>query len=383
MLSPLEKIFKAKIELRTNPMTRFFSYLVSQFHIIEDSSCPTAGVSADKEIVYSPEFVAKLSSSQVVFLLAHEVLHYALQHVFRIPKGDKKKANIAMDLKVNDILITEGIGTKIEGGYLPYNHSYYFEKQRYKLVDIHLKSVEQIYEEIPDDPDDAGSGQGSMDIHTCKNANTQDLREHHRDMAGAVNAQERGFKSGDLTRLFKDIHDPIVPWRDVLARFVQPFINDSYSWSKLNRKVLAQKLLLPGYIKSEKIQGIISADTSGSISDKDLTDVISEVSGLINSFNSLEIKLLIGDAELKEEHDLTKNFELSDIKFKGGGGTSHGFVFDYIQENNPQFAIIFSDMQSDIEYCFNKYDTGSTSFLFIGTKGSKDMSEYGLMAWIE
>jgi predicted metal-dependent peptidase len=278
-----------------------------------------------------------------------------------------------MDLKVNDILITDSIGTKIDEGLNPINHAYQFQKTQYKVTDIHLKSVEEIYDEIPDEE---ANKDNEFDEHEFDNLTPEELRELQKELCEAVASQQQGFGSNALKRLFRDIQEPQVDWKTALARFSQKFINDNYTWSKQNRRVLSQGLILPGYTKSEKIEGCFVADTSGSMSTKMLTAVVSEIKAITASFQALKVKLLIGDAELTEEHDIDQNFDIATIEMKGGGGTSHRFMYQYLQDNNPQFCIAFTDGYSDIKECFQEFDT-TTPVLFLVPESHADLSDYG------
>jgi predicted metal-dependent peptidase len=76
-----------------------------------NKSIPTAGVrvnpeTAQYEMIYNPDFFAKLPENQVRGVLIHEFYHLVFEHVTtRMPESvDKKQWNIATDLAINSII---------------------------------------------------------------------------------------------------------------------------------------------------------------------------------------------------------------------------------------------------------------------------------------
>src|ERR1019366_7572813 len=65
----------------------------------------TDGVSLD----YNPEFVDTLNSATLAGVLAHEVMHPALQHHLRRSKRDPRRWNEACDFAINHLLLDAGL----------------------------------------------------------------------------------------------------------------------------------------------------------------------------------------------------------------------------------------------------------------------------------
>jgi hypothetical protein len=127
----------------------FFSSMLSRLLIRENrnlrfNTMATDGVS----IHYDPDFVLKHSDAEIMWVIAHEVLHNTLVHFLRCPK-DKTKAgvwNVEADYALNQILTPidpstintdkpkpsskGGIGKFVEGslypgcGHVPYDHEF-------------------------------------------------------------------------------------------------------------------------------------------------------------------------------------------------------------------------------------------------------------------
>jgi predicted metal-dependent peptidase len=80
-----------------------------------DDRVPTMGVFASGRMIANREFVARLKDSELVFVLAHELLHLALRTHDRAKGSSTLEFNYAHDYIINDILRTE-LGTSIPAG---------------------------------------------------------------------------------------------------------------------------------------------------------------------------------------------------------------------------------------------------------------------------
>jgi predicted metal-dependent peptidase len=92
---------------------------------------------------------------------------------------------------------------------------------------------------------------------------------------------------------------------------------------------------------------IVDLDTSGSISQKQLTEFLSEVVGILKQHNNVELTILSNDTEVYNPKTI-QNPTLRDVakyKCKGGGGTDHKPVFEWVNKNKPtaQVMICFTD----------------------------------------
>jgi predicted metal-dependent peptidase len=78
--------------------------LAAAARVTLDERVPTMGVFASGRMVANPAFAAKLKDSELVFVLAHEMLHLALRTHDRAKGADRLAFNYAHDYIINDIL---------------------------------------------------------------------------------------------------------------------------------------------------------------------------------------------------------------------------------------------------------------------------------------
>ena len=83
------------------------SGLVAAARVSIDERVPTVGVFASGRMVANPSFVAKLKDNELVFVLAHEMLHLALRTHDRARGSDRMQFNYAHDYIINDMLRAE------------------------------------------------------------------------------------------------------------------------------------------------------------------------------------------------------------------------------------------------------------------------------------
>ncbi len=97
---------------------------LSQLKIEANERVKTAATDGHK-VYYAPSFMDQLPEDQKVFILAHEAMHVAFNHILRSKGKNQKLWNIATDSVINQILKSEDL-PMVEGGVdMPeaFNHS--------------------------------------------------------------------------------------------------------------------------------------------------------------------------------------------------------------------------------------------------------------------
>ncbi len=95
-----------------------------------------------KNIYYSPKFFESLDNDeQRIFILAHEYMHIAFDHVIRSKERDKKLWNIATDAVINQMLVKEGL--PISGRLNELNMVNIKEAVNYSSEEVYDKLVKQ------------------------------------------------------------------------------------------------------------------------------------------------------------------------------------------------------------------------------------------------
>ena len=103
------------LRLVTAPLP-YLSGLAAAARVALDDRIPTMGVFASGRMIANPAFVRKLTERELVFVLAHELLHLALRTHDRAQGSERLEFNYAHDYIINDILRQELGFTKVPAG---------------------------------------------------------------------------------------------------------------------------------------------------------------------------------------------------------------------------------------------------------------------------
>lgn len=169
------------------------------------------------------------------------------------------------------------------------------------------------------------------------------------EIISSMGGKGRGTVPLAAERLIKKLKNPILDWRTILCDFVQEEICD-YSFAPPDKRMEDSHFFLPDFNeKDETAKNLLfMIDTSGSMSDKAITECYSEIYGAIQQFGGkLAGKLGFFDAVVVEPVPFEDEEEFKIIRPKGGGGTSFHVIFDYVRkhmgEELPVSIIILTD----------------------------------------
>jgi predicted metal-dependent peptidase len=334
----------------------------------EGQWCKTSATDA-KSIFYNYEFVNELSLGQTQFLLAHEALHCALSHFARRHHRDRARWDIACDLAINPLLLGEGLSPTPNAIFLTEFEGMTAE-EIYPMLDEHEHLEPQddhIYDSDESEGGQSGQGDGEQregskggqesgsQPQQGENGNKPPpLTPEEKDqlsvqwsqrMAGAAqSAMQAGKMSGILARMIEHLLQPQLPWRMLLARYMTATARNDYNYSRPSRR--DGDAIMPS-LKSHELKVVVAVDTSGSISDDELEQFISEVNAIKSQANA-RITLLACDSEVDNdgpwEYEQWEEFILPK-EFPGGGSTDFTPVFNWIDDQTirPDLAVYFTD----------------------------------------
>ena len=176
----LARIHKG-LRLVTVPFAHL-SGLVAAARVSIDERVPTVGVFASGRMVANPAFVARLKDNELVFVLAHEMLHLALRTHDRARGADRVQFNYAHDYIINDMLRAElGFQTIPAGGL--------------DMPGAREKSAEQIMLEMRKNAAQMESKTRVFDGESTTLGRL--FQPGHGDQKGSANADEAGDVLGD------------------------------------------------------------------------------------------------------------------------------------------------------------------------------------------
>ena len=344
------------------------------FELTED--IPTAATNGER-VLFNPNFCDELSDEELKFLVAHECMHPMLEHPFRRQERDIRVWNQAGDYVIIQLLVDENMGKMPEGGLYD--------------MDVWHKgggTTDGIYKILPKEgpSDDSNGGIGSVGkgggdpLDQCLDAeggqaeNEQKASEWKVKVAQAAQAAKMmGKMSAGLERFVGKVLEAKVDWREVLQRFVEKCKDDTRSWSRPNRRFLAQGLYLPSSSGEAMGELVVAVDCSGSIDEDDLNQFAAEVLTIKEDSNPSCIHVVYFDSEVCHYEKFTRDDELH-IEPHGGGGTAFSPVFDYLNKHgiDPIACVFLTDL-----YCDDYGDEPSFPVLWVATDKDKTDAPFG------
>lgn len=367
--TPAEKIVTAKMKLLTN--NPFFAMLAFPMSFIEAPWCGTMATDGE-DIYYSPEFVDKMDMEETQGVIMHEVLHAAFLHPFRLKGRNHKIWNIACDVIINQMV-------RDSGGKLPAGgvEGAMFNKYKDWIVDDVYNDLMKNAKEMPqysfpspngkdgdDQEGDGGKGKdGKGDQNEVpggmiepkgkdgKALSQSEQREREEEMKtrvkqAAQSAKSRGKLPGSLSGLIEAAGKNKINWRDYLMSLLKGITPDNYSWVRPNRKMFVNHgIYMPRMQFNGCGVGVLSIDTSGSVSDQELVAYITEIVGIIEMCKPEKLYIIQHDA-IVQKVDVWEGEDFRNLKIKGRGGTCIAPVFKHIQslEEEINWMVAFSDM---------------------------------------
>ena len=333
-LSVEDKIQKARTKLVI--MHPFFATLALRLDMVESADVETMATDG-KNIYYNRAFVESMTDAEVQGVIAHEALHPGFLHHTRQGSRDQQKWNMAADYAINPII--EEAGMVLPEGC---------------LVDAQYadKSAEEIYTLLPDPPKNgAGSGGRSWNIGGVMPASgdKEEIAEMEQEwkqtLAQAAHvAKMAGNLPASLQRFIDDTLATVTPWRDMLWSYLTEKVPDDSSFSRPNRRWIAQGIYLPSTIYTVTGDMAVMVDTSGSIGQHELNIFGAEINGIHQQIKPRKTYVIYCDAAINRVDEFEADDEIT-LTLCGGGGTDFRPPFDWLNSRGivPHAAVYLTD----------------------------------------
>jgi len=337
--------------------------------------CATIATDA-RAIYYNPAYIAALSLEQTKCVLAHEALHCALSHFHRRDHRNRRRWDIACDLAVNAILAADGFvlppnalyRKECAGMSAEEIYPYVRENTDEATQDLHVYADGHAHPGAGGDdgsegpaasasapppnhglPADAGEAGASRPPPPGPGESEQlAIQWKLRLAAAAQQALRAGRLPASAARFVDHLVQPQLPWRMLLARYMTAVARTDYSFARPSRR--EGDAILPG-LRAAQIDVAIVIDTSGSITDAEMREFVTEVNALKGQLNA-RITLHACDAALAPDgpwiYEPWEELVLP-RRLIGGGGTRFTPAFEWAArlEPPPDLLVYFTDAEGE------------------------------------
>ena len=163
----------------------------------------------------------------------------------------------------------------------------------------------------------------------------------------AIMVAQAGNIPGGVSLLSNAVKPGKADWRELLRIFIDEKIQQDYSWTKPNKRMLHSGFILPSIVPDGVSKIGVIFDTSGSTS-RFTKAFIGEIQAAMDLGNIATLVTISCDTQVYNPQEFQAGDDLiSGIKLAGNGGTRFAPAFKWFAENHPDCAAIiyFTDME--------------------------------------
>ena len=375
----------------------FYGLLLMHIKMNISDEKKTAWTDLNDRFYFNPQFLEQISSMELDYVLMHLLLHVVLKHLERKEYYDDKYFDQAADIVGNSNILRSAQGDlssiciNAYGGIQPHRVPGGDDGWKYSVEEVcHMLKAANDSEYDDDECEadsDSKSGLGNgykdsskkgqengrqrmnmsfsksleeysgWDYHNREreakgidgNLQHEIWRERILQAASAMQKRNSIKNVGQIPafaeRYIEELNKTQIDWRTVLDEFIQEEIND-YSFCPPDRRFDDSPFFLPDFNEKDyRIAKVLfMIDTSGSMSDDEISLCYSEIKGAIDQFNGkLEGWLGFFDAVVVEPKPFVDEDEFIAIRPEGGGGTRFDIIFNYVAKHmadEPPVSIV-------------------------------------------
>jgi len=381
----------------------YYGFFLIMLNKLWNKRIPTAGVSKNGinyQLVINDDFWENLTELERLGLLKHELLHIAFGHLTTVFKfSDRRLANIAMDMEINQYIdaswlpggelssdefkqLKETITTELEQA--KENNATREELiviskklpsrgimiDDYAELNLDIKAGARYYydklKEAKDNKTQKGTSGSEAFDNLCDQMDSSDgdsLPDHStwdefEDLSEAEQkliekqvqkllsdakeqtVKKRGTVPGEIEGviIIDEIKPPKFDWRGYIRRFTG--VSTKVYTKKIRRKENKRFDANPGLKVKMKQHMLLAIDTSGSVSDNELKEFMSEMHHIYKC--GIDITIIQCDTTIRSIEPYKGKHELN---VQGRGGTEFDPVIEYFNANLSKYTslVYFTD----------------------------------------
>jgi predicted metal-dependent peptidase len=336
------------LRLLTAPLPHLAG-LAAAVRVAIDERVPTMGVFASGRLTVNPAFVARLKDNELIFVLAHELLHLALRTHDRAKGSGRLEFNYAHDYIINDILRVALGFTGIPAGGLDMPGAR--EKSAEQIVLDMRKNADKMASKSrvfdgehvtlrrvfggpggPQDQQDAGDVLDDKTERELFPAEAAEQAEHVRTLrelaakslalAKAMDAMKGRDRNGSnaqhqIVTALRGLYR--TPWEMSLQRWMESVAPGERTFTRPSRRGADRAdIVLPGRRRESWMLNVV-LDTSGSMTNE-IPLVLGAVADFCDAIAVDQIRVVQCDTAVTSDEVLSPD-QLADYRVSGYGGS--------------------------------------------------------------
>jgi predicted metal-dependent peptidase len=189
---------------------------------------------------------------------------------------------------------------------------------------------------------DQGKGQGDPIAGDADSPENMDSEWDQKVAMAATQAKMQDKLPAHLESIVGGLLQPKLDWKSLLQDRISSCARNDFRLTPANKKHLYRGFYLPS-IGGEEINIAVGIDDSGSISDEEIVQFLSEVKGICDAYEEYTIYLFIADASIHQRFELHSFDELPKV-VQGRGGTDFRPVLEEASKLDVTSIVYFTDL---------------------------------------
>lgn len=350
--------------------TPFYGYWIIQSYRDYSDKIPTAAVVFNNktfklDYYFNRNFFDNLTEVQREKIIMHEVLHDVKGHYFWEGYDDKEIANMAMDIVINLICITDNAGHE-NRSHLPEAALYWdsFPNLNLKKNETEKYYYQELMKAKKKHQNEGSSGDENFDKIMKEGVNksikhdwewVKDISNEEKEILKPFNntklneayeySREKGRVPIEIKNIIEEIKGKsIIPWNKIFKQFVGSACGDitETTRKKPNRRISDY----PGKRNIPHVKVLFAKDASGSMTDEDLAAANNELKHMAKL--GIEIFTCQWDIECSDFERY--NEKLEHIRLKSGG-TNASCAIEKINKSPKKWDLVIIFTDGYIEDC--------------------------------
>lgn len=325
--------------------------LAAAVRVSLDWRIPTMGIFASGRLIANPGFTARLKDNELVFVLAHELLHLALRTHDRARGSSRLEFNYAHDYIINDILRSElGFTTIPAGGLdmpgarersaedivIEMRRNADLMRSRTQVWEGKDASMRQVLGQrqsngqsgAPEN-EDAGDVLGDKTEREMFPAEADDQAKRKAEIDAAIArgqalaaaiGKQRGMIGAGMSAQVSALRGRMRPaWQQALQRWIESSWTGERTFARPSRRGAERTdVVMPGRLRTSWMLNVI-LDTSGSMAEE-LPIALGAIADFCDSAGVDQVRVMQCDAAVTADETVSPD-ELATYSVRGFGGS--------------------------------------------------------------
>lgn len=321
----------------------FYGHLLMTLKLVPMWDKETMATDCIDTLFFNPNFVLNNNIQHIQFVCIHEINHIIRLHGKRMQGKNPELWNVATDMIINSDVMDSANSMHydydLKGGLFDRKYEGWLEEDAYDdLSQKYKNAMDKVAKMF-----DPFGNHDKWGEPTPQEEQT--IRQQVQNAAAQwEKSNQRGDLPGGIKKLIDKLRNPRISWVAQLRQYIGTAIQRTrYTYRKIRKTYVPVGLYKPSLHNPGIGKIVVAVDTSGSCSGLEKV-FASEFRTLYDLVE--EVVLIMADADIQDVVE-TKDIltALQEHGFKGGGGTDHVPVFDYLEKNAvyPDVLICFTD----------------------------------------